>query len=356
MSSKNRLQMMGNLQIILLLTVVTVGGWRLHRVWGALFSALVFLGTLFWASQYTFTMYDLESRLDAFGALMTFMFKINLPHMIIGEGRVLKKSSRKMSKTGGPGVLTIKNDSAVVTESGTRAKAYGPGAHLIISGREVVKEAVDLRPQVRAGTVKAMTKDGVDIEIRFFVGFQISSGGREPTADEPYPFSEQALLRAVYRSKQVDSTGAQPWHERVPDVMFAHVREMIATHYMKDFFAPDQPDINPRIELKERLLESSRNDIEKIGAQVNWVNFETPSIPDEDIRKYFDNWRTKKWDAAVHLRDSQLKADRLQRLANALKKAGLSDETIRAILTQIFAPSSRQAIIRYDRVQKGDLP
>ena len=338
MTARSRLQLLGNIQIIVVVVLVAAGGWFLHHVLGALFSAFIFLGTVFWASQYLFAMYDLDNRLDALGALLTFMLKINLPHIIIGEGHIEEHSNDAKAKTGGPGVLIVKNDSAAVTELGTRAKVRGPGIHVITEPFEAIKEIVDLRPQVRSDAVEAMTKDGVNIEVSFRVGFQIDSGGRHPDDSEPYPFSERGVLRAVYRSKQIATTGAKPWHERVPEVVFSNVREMIATHYLKDFFEPDQPGVNPRTELQDWLLDTSRSAALAIGVRITWVEFGTPRIPDEAIRKVFDNWRTKKWDAAVQFQDSRLTADRLQRLAHSLKDTGLSDETIRAILTQVFAP------------------
>jgi regulator of protease activity HflC (stomatin/prohibitin superfamily) len=328
MSAKIRMQLVGNIQIMMVLLLITTGGWFLHRALGGLFAALVFLGTIYWASQYLFVMYGLDSRLDAFGALLTFMFGVNLPHMIIAEGRILQKSNGTMSKLGGPGVLIVKNDSAVVTETGGRARVLRPGVHLITNRFEVVKEVVDLRPQVRVGTVKAMTKDGFEVTIDFFAGFQIDPGGRKPTGEEPYPFSEQAMLRAVYRSKQVDATGAQTWHERVPGAIAGNVREMIATHYLEDFFKPDDPESDPRTHLKEWLFAKSKGLVGNVGAQLNWVSFSTPAIPNAAAHQFLERWQTKlQGEVTISRADANAKAS-IETLRSQRESAAFQVENI----------------------------
>lgn len=293
MSAKVRMQFLGNVQVILVVAFVSAAGWLLYRWWGGLFNLLLFLGTVFWASQYLFGMYELDSRLDAFSALLTFMFGINLPHMIISEGRILKKSNGTFSRLGGPGVLVVKSDSAVVTELNTRPRVLGPGIHLITHRHEAIKEVVDLRPQLRDGTVKAMTKDGFEIEVFFMTGFQIQPSGGEPTPEEPWPFSEQAVLDAVYKSKQVTREGAQLWYERVPGALYGNVREMIATRKLEDFFEPDDPGSDPRSELKTWLFDKTKDGAASFGARLNWVSFATPKIPREAVKQFEERWRTR---------------------------------------------------------------
>jgi len=340
MSAKSRLEMLGNLQIVAALIFLFAVGWFFDRALGGLLNVLILTGMLFWAAQYLFALYDLDSRLDAFGELLTFMFKVNLPHVIVGEGHVLKKSGGTRSGLGGPGLIVVKNDSAVVIEVGNMPKVLGPGAHLVTKGSETIKEVVDLRPQTRAGSVEAMTKDGVNIELPFSLGFQIGTGGRQPSDEEPYPFSEQSVIRAVYRSKLVGATGAEPWHERIPGIVLGNIQEMIATHYLEDLFEPDRPGSNPRPELREWLMDASRNAAETIGAQLNWIGFATPKIPDETTRKIFATWRTKQWAAAAQVEDSRVTADRMQQLTNTLLSQGLTEGTVRAILTEVFRARS----------------
>jgi hypothetical protein len=363
MSGRARMQYLGSAQIVMLLVIVIAGGWYLNRILGGIFAAIVFLGTVFWISQYLFAMYGLDSRLDAFGALLTFMFRVNLPHMIIGEGRILKKSRSSISRLGGPGMLIIKNDSAVVTELNTRARVLRPGIHLITNRYEMVKEVVDLRPQTRTDTVKAMTKDGFEVEIFFLVGFQIDPGDSKPTEQVPYPFSDKAVLKAVYQSKQVDATGAQLWHERVPGAVFAHVREMIATHYLEDFFEPDNPTSNPRSSHKKWLFDRTKDMAESFGTQLNWVNFSTPTIPDTATRQFLERWQSNlqekirvsmtdakrksadleadikmieaRADAEAEKLKGQVELEKLRQLTEALQGLNVPDE----IIAEVLAPA-----------------
>jgi regulator of protease activity HflC (stomatin/prohibitin superfamily) len=290
MSSRNRLQLMGSLQILLILIFVFAGGWLLRGLLGGLFSALVFFGTIYLASQYLSTMFELESRSDAFSAVLAFLFKINLPHIIVGEGRIIKQSSVSLSKLGGPGILVVKNDSVALTELGSNHWVRGPGAHIIKKRQEAIKEIVDLRPQVREGTVRAMTKDGFEIEVDFFVGFQIDPYISEPRTEGTYPYCDEAVRRAVYDSKQIGKDGAQYWNERIPGIVFANVREMIASHHLNDFLAPENPNQKPREHLKAQLKQATVGPARAYGAKINWVNFSTPKIPDDTTRKFIERF------------------------------------------------------------------
>jgi regulator of protease activity HflC (stomatin/prohibitin superfamily) len=290
MQARNRFQLTGSVLLAIVLAVLAVGGWFFYRTLGVLFSVAVFFAVIFWASQYLYTMYELESRSDAFRALLTFMFGINVPHIIVGEGRIIKKSNSTASKMGGPGVLIVKPDSAAVTEMGTKHWVHGPGLKFIANRFENVIEVIDLRPQVRNGTVRAMTKDGFEIEVDFFVGFQIDPYIGEPITTGTYPYCDEAVIRAVYDSKQVTKEGAQYWHERVPGVVYANVQEMIASHHLDDFFAPNDPDSTPRDKLKADLKQATIGPARAFGAKVNFVNFGTPKIPDETTRKYIERY------------------------------------------------------------------
>ena len=83
-------------------------------------------------------------------------------------------------------------------------------------------------------------------------------------------------------------------------------------------------------------MDASRNAAETIGAQLNWIGFATPKIPDETTRKIFATWRTKQWAAAAQVEDSRVTADRMQQLTNTLLSQGLTEGTVRAILTEVF--------------------
>ncbi|HHS97076.1 MAG TPA: hypothetical protein ENK08_04130 [Chloroflexi bacterium] len=125
------------------------------------------------------------------------------PWLVVKEGRLQGDLTNSLAKIGGPGLLVVYNDSAVVTECrGVLKRVLGPGYHRL-ERFERVWEIVDLRPQHWRYTVNALTRDGIPIACDVDVLFKIddrppgSDTPIRPTADRPYPFTEEAVLRAA---------------------------------------------------------------------------------------------------------------------------------------------------------------
>jgi regulator of protease activity HflC (stomatin/prohibitin superfamily) len=275
-------------KLALVLMLVLSSGWFFDGLFGALTSLLIFLLTVYLASGFIFHVHDMPRRRDAVQAMFTYIFGLHFPIIEVAEGRVSEKSrGTPGAKLGGPGIIKVAEDTAAVLVRGKEAQVISRSTYVARKG-EKVKDAVDLRPQTRNGSVKAMTRDGFEVEVDFAVGFQIATGRREPTAEEPYPFAEQAVLRAVYRSKQVGEDGAQTWHERIPGFVYGNVQEMIATHKLDDLFGPDDSKNSPRSDLMDELKRETQKLADNIGVQISWVGFGTPRIPDEATRRYIE--------------------------------------------------------------------
>jgi hypothetical protein len=296
LNKKERLsikRLLGIAKVLLALLWISFSGWYLSGVLGAIAGLLVFALVILGAAYFVSFTFGLPNLTDAFFATLKLIFGYPFSVVKISGGLVDQKSRGMPGiKIGGPGLVKVTPDSAAVIKRGGKPVVVESGTHLLGPGDNVV-EAVDLRPQSRGAEMTARTRDGIKITVPFFVGFQIDTGGRQPTPEDPWPFSEEAVLKAVFNSKQVGATGAAQWHERVPGAVSGNVREMIASHYLEDFFEPDEQEGNTRSELKSWLKEQSEGGARNVGAQLNWVNFATPEIPDEAAAKYIDNYKAK---------------------------------------------------------------
>jgi regulator of protease activity HflC (stomatin/prohibitin superfamily) len=320
-------QGMGLLKMALVLILLLVSGWYFSGLFGALASLFIFLLTVLAASYFICAAYDVPDRRDGFQFMLTFIFGLNYPAIVISEGHISEKSrGTPGAKIGGPGLIKVDQDSAAVVVRGKTSKVIGPGAYVTRRG-EKVKEAVDLRPQIRMGDVTAMTKDGFEVTVDYAVGFQIHTGGREPTPDEPFPFAEEAVRRAVYRSKQVGKEGAQTWHERIPGFVFGPLREIIATHRLDDLFEPDNPADDPRARFRADLQRKTEPPAHAIGVRINWVSFGTPRIPDEAIHKYVEHY-VSKLQSQIRATEANAQKTALETLVEALRTLAPPDERL----------------------------
>jgi hypothetical protein len=322
---------LGTFKILFFVLWIIASGGYFAKFLGSMTSLLVFALTVWGTSSFVHHAYDLSSVRTALWPTLKLIFGSPFSIITIEEGHVNAKSRLTPGyKIGGPGLIKVTEDSAVVLKRGRESRVIGQGAHFLRIG-EKIQEVVDLRPQIRSGDVTAMTKDGFEVKITYIVGFQINTGGRSPSDEEPYPFSEKHVLKAVYASKQVGAQGAMLWHERVPGLVFGHTREMIATHYLEDFFEPENPEATPRAELKQWLADACRGGTENMGAQLNWVNFATPQIPSEATQKYIERWLTKLETIVKEITDAA-EAKRMREIAESLQGLGLSDDVIARVL------------------------
>jgi hypothetical protein len=343
MPKKSRTQIIGGVQLLVILAALIVLGVYLRGLLGATILILVFFGTLFVASQYLIPLHGLVGRSTAFYALLTFLFRLRLPHLVVDEGRIKSNPSDPMILAGGPGILDVKKDSAAVTESPAGPRVYGPGKYAITDRQEKIKYAVDLRPQSRTDQTDAMTSDGVKIRLPFTVDFQIDARGNTPSPTQPFPFSPTAVLQATYDSTQIAPQGPQGWYERIPAIISGALQDYIATQRLIDLITPTAAVPNPRQNLGRQALAGSRAAASRIGAKLNNVSVEPFTIPDENVRREFDGWRTKSWEADVQRTQTGSMVVRIQDVTRALRAAGLDPQTIREVLVMLFSPPGKNA-------------
>lgn len=189
-------------------------------------AAAAMLAALLVPAWYLDQLYDLGGTLDGLGYLFVSVFGQTSarPWLVAREGTLQGDLTNSLAKVGGPGLLIIYNDSAVVTECrGALKRVLGPGYHRL-ERFERVWEIVDLRPQHWAYTVNGLTRDGIPVACEVDVLFKIDDRPKEgsppipPTADRPYPFTEEAVLRAATATRIREEKREDPvmkWTGRV---------------------------------------------------------------------------------------------------------------------------------------------
>jgi hypothetical protein len=206
-------------------------------------------------------------------------------------------------RIGGPGYLDIHLGFAAIVESRERQPIiYGAGNRRFIRGFERLRDVVDLRDQLRQiDKIRAVTRDGIEVYARDAqMVFRVYSGAQPRSLTNPYPYTNDALIRLVY-NHPVTRDGVQKWDSILPDLVRQEICAFVGSLTLEEFLAlqpvpspasqellpqknPAEPrSANgihiPRRQLTERFHTSAvRRRLRENGLELAWVGVGTWQI------------------------------------------------------------------------------
>lgn len=273
-------------------------GWRWNKIPGALLlPALAHL--FFWASvvlvsQSLFPVTSWEKRRGAIVALASFIGGYHRPTYVIESGRADERISGEPSSRFGAGIIRVGVAQAAVLETATQfSRVIGPGVTFI--GRlESVKTIVDLHSQSRSAEVRALTKDGVPLQVPVYCLFRIASGGVAQATRDDFPFSSRTIGRVVYSQDGIDSDNeSYSWDDYALQLTVSRLQEILARFRLDQLFAPHIPDHVPRLMLASLLDTAVRNDLSKREIELLSADFGTFELPEVIQDQRIASWRTE---------------------------------------------------------------
>jgi hypothetical protein len=107
--------------------------------------------------------------------------------------------------------------------------------------------ALDLRPQLKAFYVEAMTRDGILIDLQVFLPFRVHSGGQRVELGKPFPFRHRAgfdIMAAELVEKGGGDEGGERhrWNEGlVPLVVSPIVQDVISQYSVDELCTLPEP-------------------------------------------------------------------------------------------------------------------
>jgi regulator of protease activity HflC (stomatin/prohibitin superfamily) len=299
--------------------------------------------------QTIYTIGDFRQTFDYFLLCMFGPLFFRYPFVFIQEGQVTQKAQEMPQGNpkgpGGPCLLIIFNDSAVVTErAGRRIAVAGPQVYT--AGRfEKIYQTLDLRPQTRSTTTTYITRDGIPIKTQIGATFRIRWKG-EPSAKLPYPADPDALLQAAASLAVYDlgqGKEVRTWADRVGSNLDVELRSIIARYRLDELIEPRDPGLRPRSDLIRNLTEALQKMAANFGAEIIEVRLDAFEF-DSDLQwikqQWLDTWRTP-WEGQVQVREAQAKAGAIRMKEMAQAYAQL--ELISAI-TREFKPAADESI------------
>jgi len=215
----------------------------------------VVLSTFFLCSEIIFVSHG-GDRWESFAYLVTSLLLERAGALEIVRGGEVTTIKRRgvLAPFRSTGYTIIYNGNAVVFERFGRPSRVAPPSFVRKRPFEVIRAVVDLTMQIENRTETFFTKDGIPLTIEVRVCFQIDSGGHLPTAKDMYPFSEEAVLHAVYV--------VPDWKAYTMETSLALLRDMVCRYYLGEIYDPlkklsSRPGVDTRVHrLRVKLQDS----------------------------------------------------------------------------------------------------
>ncbi len=311
-----------------------------HDDWITLFTIALPSFFLLWGGLFALSGYILppqeglsDWRRKAFRTLLTFALGTNYPYYIIEDWKkepprpqVEGDNSRQF--LAGPGIVITSCDHLVTLSDGLKFKGVkAPG--LTFTGLfDRIQAVVDLRPQLRAFTVKAETKDGIPLEVLTFVPFRTDAGQEQPRLGQSYPFDEEAIFRAVHEQpiehkwwredgQAIEEQDQIPWDELVPMIAPPLLRDVIVEYTCDGLCGPG----DPRTEIKQRFKERVTQAMKSCGIQIIGGGISNLKPADESIiQQRIENWRAD-WKRKIEIEIGEGEAEVARQLESVRTQA-----------------------------------
>jgi regulator of protease activity HflC (stomatin/prohibitin superfamily) len=292
------------------------------------------LGLYFVAGSLLPTPEEGGQRSEVFKLLADYLLRQNYPCYVVnddpqGGDRIEKrvKGSPFTRFAWGSGVIISDADRAVAVSDGIRFKGVkGPGVIFTTFGDRPAG-ALDLRPQLRTLTARALTKDGIEVKVLFFAPFQIDRGRRRPRLGRPFPYRENAAFRAVLGQKiehETDNKASEQrsWDE-LPQILGERViQDILSGYHFDELYGPYEIDEKPpRIHIAKEFVRRLREELQPLGLYLvggGIANIEP--VEEEVLERRVRSWRAD-WTRRVMLKQARSQAERLRRIERARAEA-----------------------------------
>ena len=320
-----------------------IWGMREWRVGVELFVSMATTLSLFMvglraASGSLFPLPGREHWGKALGFLRDWVLGYNFPGYVVVdelyeedkvEMRVPGNRFRESGFGSGPGFIISGANHAVAVSSNTRFKGVkGPG--VVFTGyADQVMQTVDLRPQLRAFPVEAITRDGIRINTSIFVPCKIYSRGK-PRLGEHLPYSPTAGFKAI-RSQEMRHENPGQTQDRMTNYRWEELPRLIATRILQDIisrydfdelYGPYRPEGGPaRKMIADELIGRLRGELEEIGIEVAGGGISDLQPADSEVYvKRAQNWK-ETWEYRIALQKSESQAEWFKMVERARMEA-----------------------------------
>ncbi|MGC9393979.1 MAG: SPFH domain-containing protein [Anaerolineae bacterium] len=206
------------------------------------------------------------------------------PYLIVGEGKIVM-GSESVKKHGGPAGIVLRQDSAIVLESGgvlTRV-IRGPGFPQL-QPFEKIWDIIDLRPQRWPFEVKAITRDGIPVTYEVAVKFQVG-----PTDDDIFKAATCKWIRDAWRS---EPDRMMDWSKRV---IISDTEGTMRNKILAKYNLDELLDVQARQQIRQDLFEMLKvGAAQDFGVEIMEVTLEDVTFQGQVLEEWARTWKMQR--------------------------------------------------------------
>lgn len=205
--------------------------------------------------------------------------------------RALKGSPGTTSLSPGQNLLKVgmipSHQAISISKGDSLERAAGPGFIKLQSG-ESVKKFIDLRRHVRSETAIANTRDGIPLETKVNVVFQVKQSEHDHEGDDlEFPYDESAVLWVSQLNTFDQDNSVRPWSEQLALQATTYMISEVA-QYTLDELSQDNTIFNG---IAQRVRRQLRATFDDWGIKIHNVSVTPLKLPDDIRDQRLDNWR-----------------------------------------------------------------
>jgi hypothetical protein len=279
---------------------------------------LVFWGSLFWISRRLLPLRDRSQWGEAFRSVVTFNLGTNYPYHVLEDRELVERMPGNPYSLffSGPGIVLTGPAHAPIIWDGLEFKRIAEPGLTLTQRYEIVHQTIDLRPQLRAFHVEAITKDGIRIRVETFVPFKLHAQGREPELGTSFPLYEKSIYKAV-RQQPVEQEQKLTWDELPRIVATRILRKIISEYRFDELCEPFDPTKDPRVDIRTSLVKQISQELRPHGIDVIGGGIGNLEPVDRSIiEKRIDAWRAE-WERKILVTMGEARATEIWELERA---------------------------------------
>ncbi len=228
----------------------------------------------------------------------------------------------------------IPSHQALALISGSQySRSAGPG-FVRLNPSETVAQVVNLRRHMRRVNVKAMSSDGIPIELAITIIFQVK---QEDLFEEPevvYPYDTSAIFWVNYLENFETDQGGTTWSERIEHEIESLLVEELSRYSLDQLFQQDQNSAPSLTRVRARLQNKLTNAFLQYDISLLQVFLSKVELPDEIVEQRISVWQA---DRHKQVEQDAMKEVFIEEQRRDLAETVVQVEIIQRILDDIEA-------------------